>query len=53
MRTFTYGQLDEFQQYFSLLDVDSSGDLSEKEIRVLLTALEIEVENIDPYSSCL
>lgn len=40
---FDYGDLEEFQQYFSLLDVDNSGDLSGKEIKVLLRAMDIQV----------
>ena len=40
---FDYGDIEEFQQYFSLLDIDSSGDLSPKEIRILLRALDIQV----------
>lgn len=40
---FDYGQIEEFQQYFSLLDVDNSGDLSDKEIKLLLNALNINV----------
>ena len=40
---FDYGDLEEFQQYFSLLDIDNSGDLSGKEIRILLRALDIKV----------
>lgn len=40
---FDYGQIEEFQQYFSLLDIDNSGDLSDKEIKLLLTALNINV----------
>lgn len=46
MTVFTYGQLDEFQQYFSLLDIDGTGDLSDREINVLLVALGIEVFSI-------
>lgn len=42
---FDYGDLEEFQQYFSLLDVDNSGDLSAKEIRILLKALDLQVRS--------
>eukprot|EP00597_Dinobryon_sp_UTEXLB2267_P013014 CAMPEP_0170119298 /NCGR_PEP_ID=MMETSP0020_2-20130122/14302_1 /TAXON_ID=98059 /ORGANISM="Dinobryon sp., Strain UTEXLB2267" /LENGTH=636 /DNA_ID=CAMNT_0010348621 /DNA_START=51 /DNA_END=1957 /DNA_ORIENTATION=+ len=45
LKVFTFGQLDEFQQYFSLLDVDSSGDLSDREIKILLNALDIELDD--------
>jgi Ca2+-binding EF-hand superfamily protein len=40
---FDYGDIEEFQQYFALLDVDSSGDLSKSEIKLLLKSLGIEV----------
>ncbi len=43
LKAFDYGQIEEFQQYFSLLDIDNSGDLSDKEIRILLNALDIQV----------
>lgn len=43
LKVFDYGQLEEFKQYFSLLDIDNSGDLSEKEIRILLNAMGIVV----------
>jgi len=46
---FDYGDIEEFQQYFSLLDVDNSGDLSGKEIRVLLKALDIQVRKRVPF----
>lgn len=42
LRVFTYGELEEFEQQFLMLDIDSSGDLSSKEIRMLLKALDIE-----------
>lgn len=42
---FTYGDIEEFKQYFSMLDVDNSGDLSEKEIKLLLNLLEIEIND--------
>eukprot|EP01034_Spumella_vulgaris_P026083 gene26082-32613_t len=43
LKVFDYGQIEEFQQYFSLLDVDNSGDLSGKEIRLLLNAMDIRI----------
>lgn len=46
LTAFDYGDLEEFQQYFSMLDIDNSGDLSGKEIRVLLRALDIKVQRI-------
>ena len=50
---FDYGDLEEFQQYFSLLDVDNSGDLSGREVRVLLKALDINVRvDQETFFSC-
>ena len=46
LMVFDYGDIEEFQQYFSLLDVDSSGDLSGKEIKLLLKALDLKVGSI-------
>ncbi len=43
LQTFNYGQIEEFKHFFNVLDVDSSGDLSAKEIRLLLQALDISV----------
>ena len=43
LQVFDYGDIEEFQQYFALLDVDSSGDLSKSEIKLLLKSLGIEV----------
>jgi len=45
---FDYGDIEEFQQYFALLDVDSSGDLSKSEIKLLLKSLGIEVSTHRP-----
>eukprot|EP01038_Epipyxis_sp_PR26KG_P007792 gene7792-10586_t len=44
LKVFDYGQLEDFKQYFSLLDIDGSGDLSKKEVQLLLKELQVEVE---------
>lgn len=49
---FDYGDLEQFQQYFSLLDVDGSGDLSGPEVRVLLRALDIKVVPNSRFGCC-
>lgn len=46
LRVFDYGQLEEFKQHFALLDVDNSGDLSDKEIRILLRAMGIPINDL-------
>jgi len=43
LQVFDFGDLEEFQQYFSVLDIDNSGDLSPKEIRLLLKTLHLEI----------
>jgi Ca2+-binding EF-hand superfamily protein len=43
---FDYGDIEEFQQYFSLLDIDNSGDLSTKEVRLLLKAMDIHINEL-------
>jgi Ca2+-binding EF-hand superfamily protein len=43
LQVFDFGDLEEFQQYFSMLDIDNSGDLSPNEIRILLKTLHLEV----------
>lgn len=45
LSVFDYGDIEEFQQYFALLDIDSSGDLNGKEIRLLLKSLGIEISD--------
>jgi len=50
LEVFDYGDIEEFQQYFALLDVDSSGDLSKSEIKLLLKSLGIEVSTHRPVS---
>lgn len=44
LNTFNYGQIEEFRQFFTVLDVDGSGDLSPNEIKLLLNALDIQVD---------
>lgn len=43
LRLFNMDDLEEFRQYFSLLDIDNSGDLSDKEIKLLLEAMNMPV----------
>lgn len=42
---FDFGHLEVFKQYFSMLDVDSSGDLSDVELRMLLEALGVHLDD--------
>eukprot|EP01035_Chromulina_nebulosa_P020877 gene20877-27063_t len=39
LQVFDYLQLETLKKYFSTLDVDSSGELSEKELHLLLSSL--------------
>lgn len=43
MKVFDYGHIETFKQYYSMLDVDNSGDLSDQEIKRLLSALGINI----------
>ena len=43
LKSFDYGHIETFKQYFSMLDVDNSGDLSDQEIKRLLNALNINI----------
>eukprot|EP00981_Chlorochromonas_danica_P016170 scaffold15944_cov248-Ochromonas_danica.AAC.4 len=43
LRVFDMNALDDFRQYFSMLDVDNSGDLSDKEITLLLDAMGLDI----------
>jgi Ca2+-binding EF-hand superfamily protein len=43
LKVFDYGQIEGFKQHFALLDIDNSGDLSDKEIRILLRTMGINV----------
>lgn len=43
LKVFDYGQLEEFKQHFALLDIDNSGDLSDKEIKILLNSMGISI----------
>lgn len=43
MKVFDYGHIETFKQYYSMLDVDNSGDLSDQEIKRLLNALGIHI----------
>lgn len=45
LRIFDFGQMEDFKQYFSLLDLDNSGDLSAKEISLLLDAMGIQIHD--------
>lgn len=45
LTSFDFGHMEVFKQYFSMLDVDSSGDLSDKELRMLLDALNIDIDD--------
>ena len=40
---FDPGHMETFRKYFEMLDVDSSGDLTDKELRILLEALDMKV----------
>lgn len=44
-RIFDPGQIEDMKTYFSLLDIDNSGDLSQKEISLLLDAMGIHIED--------
>ena len=43
MKVFDYGHIETFKQYYSMLDVDNSGDLSDQEIKRLLNALGVNI----------
>jgi Ca2+-binding EF-hand superfamily protein len=43
LRVFDYGHIETFKQYYSMLDVDNSGDLSDLEIKRLLNALGVQI----------
>jgi hypothetical protein len=43
MTVFNIGHLEAFKRYFSIMDVDSSGDLSPEEIRTMFTRIEIKL----------
>lgn len=45
LKSFDYGHLETFKQYFIMLDVDCSGELSDKEIAVLLESLGIKISD--------
>lgn len=48
LMAFDYGEIEQFQNYFALLDVDNSGDLSGREVRLLLKALDVKVLSVRP-----
>lgn len=43
LKIFDLNDIEEFKQYFSMLDIDNSGDLSDKEIKLLLDAIGMPV----------
>ena len=43
LKSFDYGHLECFKQYYSMLDVDNSGDLSDMEIKRLLDAMGVKL----------
>lgn len=45
LKVFDYGYIESFKQQFSMLDIDGSGDLSAMELKLLLAALEIKINN--------
>ena len=42
---FDYGHIESFKHHFSLLDVDASGDLTARELRLLFTALGVAISD--------
>lgn len=46
-RIFDPGQIEDMKTYFALLDIDNSGDLSQKEISLLLDAMGIRIDDKD------
>ena len=44
MKVFDYGHIENFKRQFSQIDVDSSGDISDREMRVLLRAMHVNVD---------
>ena len=45
MTVFDYGHIETFKKQFSQIDVDSSGDISDTEIRMLFDAMNIKVSD--------
>lgn len=44
MKVFDYGHIENFKRQFSQIDVDSSGDISDREMRVLLNAMNVKID---------
>lgn len=45
LKLFTYEQLETIKQYFCALNVDGTGELAEKDLRLLFVALNIPVDD--------
>ena len=45
LQVFDFGHIETFKKQFSQIDIDSSGDISDREMRVLLEAMKIKVDD--------
>ena len=45
MKVFDYGHIETFKKQFSQIDVDSSGDISDREIKLLFNAMNVRVSD--------
>ena len=45
LSAFDFGHIEVFKQYFAILDVDCTGEVSDKELRLFLDALAVDIDD--------